>query len=116
MHNTLMFISSDIIAVSVSARTSAGLLSRGCFRGCFRAWSVSAGMISVMLSDWFRRSRWFSRNDLNPVPVVSAVRLQTSGGLLSDFPAVSVVCLPAGCSRAIDKLDWLWYNRVNIVS
>lgn len=45
MHNTLMFISSDIIAVSVSARTSAGIIS-GLFPCDVLGVVLSAGMIS----------------------------------------------------------------------
>lgn len=67
----------------------------GLFPGDVLGVVLSAGMISG-------RSRWFLRDDLNPVSVVSVVRLQTSAGFLSDFPAVSQgcrVCTP------IDKFD-----------
>ena len=97
-----MLFSSLIIAVSVSARTSAGLLSRGCFRVSFSGGLVcwyDLGVLSRTVSGvpgvFFRRSRV-------AVSAVSVVGLQTSAGLLSDFPAVSEVCR---VRTPIDKFD-----------
>lgn len=102
MHNTLMFISSDIIAVSVSARTSAGIIS-GLFPCdvlggglvCWYDLRVCSRTASGVPGGFCRRSRV-------AVSAVSVTWLQTSAGFLSDFPAVSEGCR---VRTPIDKFD-----------
>ena len=77
-----MLFSSDIIAVSISARTSAGYYL-GAVSGCSLVCWYDLGYVLGLVQAF---------------PVISAVSvigLQTSAGFLSEFPAVSVVCLPA---------------------
>ena len=83
-----MLISSDIIAVSVSARDD---LSRVIISGLF------PGMISGIISDCFRRSRWFLCCFCGQVANFSRVAVRFSRSFRG-LPACRV-------RTPIDKLD-----------